>query len=106
MQAPERLYWGLAATLAKHGYVVLTYDVQGQGLSDVFGQGADQTAWLRLLARNRLAVEPSHWYIAAIASMVTVGNMALRWIQDNLHGGNALGWARSNGHGELADILP
>lgn len=27
-------------------------------------------------------------------------------IRDNLHGGNALGWARSNGHDELADILP
>ena len=27
-------------------------------------------------------------------------------IQDKLHGGNALGWARSDGHGELAEILP
>ena len=42
VQAPERLYWGLAAVLAKHGYVVLTYDTQGQGLSDTFGEGADR----------------------------------------------------------------
>jgi dienelactone hydrolase len=42
VQAPETLYWGLAATLAKHGYVVLTYDVQGQGRSDTFGQGPDR----------------------------------------------------------------
>jgi dienelactone hydrolase len=42
VQAPETLYWGLAATLAKHGYVVLTYDVQGQGRSDTFGEGVDQ----------------------------------------------------------------
>ena len=42
VQAPETLYWGLAATLAKHGYVVLTYDVQGQGRSDTFGQDPDQ----------------------------------------------------------------
>jgi dienelactone hydrolase len=42
VQAPERLYWGTAATLAKHGYVVLTYDTQGQGRSDTFGEGADQ----------------------------------------------------------------
>ncbi len=42
IQAPETLYWGLAATLAKHGYVVLTYDVQGQGRSDTFGEGVDQ----------------------------------------------------------------
>ena len=41
VQAPETLYWGLAATLAKHGYVVLTYDVQGQGRSDTFGEGPD-----------------------------------------------------------------
>jgi hypothetical protein len=42
VQAPETLYWGLAATLAKHGYVVLTYDVQGQGRSDTFGAGVDR----------------------------------------------------------------
>ncbi|MBV9212083.1 MAG: hypothetical protein JOZ25_00365 [Actinobacteria bacterium] len=42
VQAPETLYWGLAATLARHGYIVLTYDVQGQGRSDTYGVGADQ----------------------------------------------------------------
>ncbi len=42
VQAPETLYWGIAAALAKRGYVVLTYDVQGQGRSDTFGEGADQ----------------------------------------------------------------
>ena len=42
VQAPEQLYWGQAATLAKHGYVVLTYDPQGQGRSDTFGAGVDQ----------------------------------------------------------------
>ena len=41
VQAPETLYWGIAATLAKKGYVVLTYDVQGQGRSDTFGEGPD-----------------------------------------------------------------
>ncbi|MGH2981291.1 MAG: hypothetical protein ACRDKV_04500, partial [Solirubrobacterales bacterium] len=40
--APETLYWGLAATLAKHGYVVLTYEVQGQGRSDTFGEPPDR----------------------------------------------------------------
>ncbi len=43
VQAPETLYWGQAATLAKHGYVVLTYDVQGQGRSDVLGEAPDAT---------------------------------------------------------------
>ncbi len=41
VQAPETLYWGTAAALAKHGYVVLTYDVQGQGRSDTLGVGPD-----------------------------------------------------------------
>jgi ankyrin repeat protein len=27
-------------------------------------------------------------------------------LEDNLHGGNALGWARAGGHEELADVLP
>jgi dienelactone hydrolase len=40
--APETLYWGFAATLARHGYVVLTYDVQGQGQSDTYGEGVDR----------------------------------------------------------------
>ena len=31
VQAPERLYWFAAQTLAKAGYVVLTSDPQGQG---------------------------------------------------------------------------
>jgi dienelactone hydrolase len=41
VQAPETLYWGQAATLAKHGFVVMTYDVQGQGLSDTLGEAPD-----------------------------------------------------------------
>lgn len=42
VQAPERLYWGQAATLAKHGYVVLTYDPQGQGRTDTYGAHEDR----------------------------------------------------------------
>jgi dienelactone hydrolase len=42
VQAPETLYWGLAAAFAKAGYVVLTYDVQGQGRSDTLGEAPDQ----------------------------------------------------------------
>jgi ankyrin repeat protein len=40
----------------------------------------------------------------AVAVLLELGADPL--IQDNLHGGNALGWARSGGHHELADILP
>lgn len=41
VQAPEQAYWWAAQTLAKAGYVVLTWDPQNQGRSDTFGEGAD-----------------------------------------------------------------
>src|SRR4051812_36509649 len=41
IQAPEVLYWYAATNLAKRGYVVLTFDPQGQGRSDVYGEGVD-----------------------------------------------------------------
>jgi dienelactone hydrolase len=41
VQADEQLYWFAAQTLAKAGYVVLTFDPQGQGQSDTLGEGAD-----------------------------------------------------------------
>jgi ankyrin repeat protein len=40
----------------------------------------------------------------AVAALLEQGADPL--IRDNLHGGNALGWARCDGHEELADILP
>ncbi len=42
VQADEQMYWYAAQTLAKEGYVVLTFDPQGQGQSDTFGQAPDQ----------------------------------------------------------------
>jgi hypothetical protein len=44
VQGSERMYWWLAQDLAERGYVVLTYDVQGQGTSETFphlGAAAD-----------------------------------------------------------------
>jgi dienelactone hydrolase len=42
VQADEQMYWYAAQTLAKAGYVVLTFDPQGQGQSDTFGEGSDR----------------------------------------------------------------
>ena len=42
VQANEQLYWYAAQTLAKDGYVVLTFDPQGQGMSDTFGESPDR----------------------------------------------------------------
>jgi pimeloyl-ACP methyl ester carboxylesterase len=39
--ASEEIYWWAAAVLARHGYLVMTYDPQGHGRSDTFGSGAD-----------------------------------------------------------------
>ena len=41
VQAPEELYWHTAQVLAQRGYVVLTWDPQGQGRSDALGAGAN-----------------------------------------------------------------
>src|SRR3954468_4670737 len=41
VQADEQMYWYAAQALAKAGYVVLTFDPQGQGQSDTFGEGVD-----------------------------------------------------------------
>ena len=38
----EEAYWGLAQALARQGFVVMTFDVQGEGMSDQFGQAPDQ----------------------------------------------------------------
>lgn len=37
IQGPASAYWWAAETLAEAGYVVLTFDVQGQGFSETFG---------------------------------------------------------------------
>jgi len=42
VQAPEELYWYAATDLARAGYVVMTWDPQGQGWSDTYGDGADR----------------------------------------------------------------
>jgi dienelactone hydrolase len=43
VQADEQMYWYAAQALAKAGYVVLTWDPQGQGQSDTFGQSPDRS---------------------------------------------------------------
>lgn len=42
VQAPEQLYWFVAQSLAKAGYVVLTWDPQNQGQSDSRGEAPDE----------------------------------------------------------------
>jgi len=42
VQANEQLYWFAAQALAKDGYLVMTFDPQGQGQSDTLGQAPDE----------------------------------------------------------------
>ncbi len=42
VQGSEHMYWWLAQDLAERGYVVLTYDVQGQGTSETLPHQGDQ----------------------------------------------------------------
>jgi hypothetical protein len=41
VQAPEPAYWWAAELLAEAGYIVLTFDAQGQGRSETFGHADD-----------------------------------------------------------------
>lgn len=42
IQPTEQMYWHAAQVIAQRGYVVLTFDVQGQGRSDAFGAEEDR----------------------------------------------------------------
>jgi dienelactone hydrolase len=43
VQADEQMYWYAAQALAKDGYIVLTFDPQGQGQSDTPGAAPDES---------------------------------------------------------------
>lgn len=45
IQGNQRMYWWAAQTLADAGYVVMSYDVQGQGESETFGHRPDGSIW-------------------------------------------------------------
>ena len=74
VQADEQLYWYAAETLAKDGYVVFTFDPQGQGRSDTLGHSPGRgrgrpcaDRWAPLLRRTEDALDfflstPQHPY--------------------------------------------
>ncbi|MBX7160695.1 MAG: hypothetical protein K1X95_10430 [Acidimicrobiia bacterium] len=45
IQGNSRMYWWAAQTLADAGYIVMSYDVQGQGESETFGHHPDGSVW-------------------------------------------------------------
>lgn len=51
-----------------------------------FMEGTDAITWAKYLYRNRFAVHPKYWYIAAFVSMSSTMNMVLRWLQNGLYG--------------------
>ena len=48
-------------------------------------EGCNLPAWLRLLAKNRFAVQFPYWYIAAIVTGVSAGHTLLRLFQDTFY---------------------
>ena len=50
IQGPQSGYWWAAQLLAANGYVVMTWDTQGQGESETFGHDAGNEV-LRAVAR-------------------------------------------------------
>jgi len=51
-----------------------------------FMEGTDAITWAKFLYRNRFAVHPKYWYIAAFVSASSTLNMVLRWMQNGLYG--------------------
>lgn len=49
-------------------------------------QGCSFSAWVRLLARNRCAIEPRYWYIGAIDTVTSAANSLGRLLQEALYG--------------------
>ncbi|HZZ80532.1 MAG TPA: sulfotransferase [Gemmataceae bacterium] len=49
-------------------------------------EGCNSFAWLRLLIRNRFAVEFRYWYIAIIVTFVSLGHSFLRIVQEAIFG--------------------
>jgi hypothetical protein len=49
-------------------------------------EGCSFYAWVRLLARNRFAIHPRYWYIAAIVTVVSLFHSLLRFLQDVWYG--------------------
>jgi omega-hydroxy-beta-dihydromenaquinone-9 sulfotransferase len=52
-------------------------------------QGCNLAAWLRLLVRNKCAVAPPYWYIAAVVTNVSIVHSSLRVLQDAWFGDHA-----------------
>jgi hypothetical protein len=49
-------------------------------------EGCDFFAWLRLLVRNRFAIDFRYLYIAAIVTVVSVGHTVLRLVEEVVYG--------------------
>lgn len=101
IQGTQSMYWWAARTLAKAGYQVLTFDVQGQSESETFGHKPGKNysttdgfpfqqqpnfvdgtvdAIRFLYARPGDPYVPGGWTPAQVAAQRAAGDMSLNWV--------------------------
>ena len=101
IQGTQHMYWWAARTLAHAGYLVLTFDVQGQGESETFGHAAGDPlptdagfpfqqssnfvagtvdALRFLYATTHEPYVPAGWTAAQVAAARAAGDGSLSWV--------------------------
>src|SRR5258708_33578624 len=86
VQADEQLYWFAAQALAKAGYVVLTFDPQGQGQSDTPGEGADQQEGVPAQSDGRPFFIPNVAFGASLRGADMIAWYTTAWLDKYVKG--------------------
>jgi hypothetical protein len=104
VQATEPMYWWASEMLAEAGYVVLTFDAQGQGRSEVFGHkdDANETPTFDGVPFQQ-AINFHEMTIDAIEFMLSTPSSPLRYA---FSGDAAAGYDVYNPFSSLIEYLP
>lgn len=104
VQATEPMYWWASELLAEAGYVVLTFDAQGQGRSEVFGHEDDANETKTFDGfPSQQAINFHEMTIDAIEFMLSTPSAPLRYA---FSGDSAAGYNVFNPFHDLIEYLP